>query len=1742
MKEQYVADLNPRSQSGLHDIRQKTLAGSKYALLIAGLAFVSFILISLVSIVFNIFHLFHTFGAASNFHELEVSPGSMLSLRFIAPCVVVFAVFLVIWLSREPICIIRYLRQIKREEEQRRSVELYIPLNALPVANPANETPQGRENRSQGLDLMLWAQQQQDKHLLLLGPRGSGKTLFLHVYQVSMLRHLWKIIFGQLRIPVFVSMETYNTFLKYELVDFLQMKVPEMHPLRRYLRKMATKGRLLLLCDGINMISANELDALCGHLLGLMDETDNRFIMTCHQIEYLEHPYIQELVTETKGKTALAVLDTLPQTQVEHFIHQYIEQQNNIWSYSADEIFQVINQAHLLSLCTNPSALLLLMQVIDQAGRGEEPALDTRGLLVQAFVNRKIDTELQSEWSNAGLTRDDVLRFLSELAYIMRWTGDQNELKLSLPFEEGSFDYEVLADELLDWLGAQQPQGLFVADQGIHLGLFQDTLHKRKRIRLLQFARSAQFITIHPEGDLSFEQGLIADYFVASYLYVLTKNSEWQTLESLNAAFLSEEAGERWGEPFALWAGLDDIAPFVDRIAQVGQRDQQYAAPALMLILVCLDAKRQPQQDVYLPQEVQQMVVSAAADKNTRRKLARVFDRFAAENGTWVYQTLLPLLATTDVEQLIVLLKNKSVPQLLFVHLERIADNVRDSSRREPLIRILRHFASQKCEDVIRIAAQLSQSAPQRSLQLRKAAIDILGYTQDKRAIKPLLPLLQENQAEIVRVSSSAIARLGPSLALESLIEELHHAGSRASIPILSILEHFLTVQQQEFQLKDVEYAHVLEELIPVLSSNYPIEAQECACELLKKLIQSTTDKTKQRREKIVVLLLEQLESENKALGNHVVELLKELKEFATPYLLSRLQPGLSSIARRRIVDVLSRVRDPRALDALLSLVADEEVFYSVKFALQNYASEYPDCINRLIALVLDDPGKEVSDRAAEILGDIGDAVVDPVINALPGIKDGRTEKLVQVLIKVQDKRAIPVLIDLLTMPQVRNNIELALTLIGGLGEFRDQSVVPPLLTMLASPHTQLINEATDVLSNLGEIAFHQLIDALTPQQKIDRSLLRQALIQMKSPLYQKNFSVDEELFKTFSICDDELAQQMRMIFRERGVSAAQVLIQHIPDHDSQVQNRVLLALYAMNPSDVIPAFVTALRQPSSQLDPVLMSKAARYLTQYDESILALVIASRDPHSDALSTILLEFGAKLLHGDAMLVGLEDVETKERMLSIMKTLAARQPEIMAQIIDLFSLIKDKKQHPLAFAALVDLLADDLAAQQSIRYLIEALEKPGVVDGAADALQRLAGRVETQHEVIDGLIQFLQSGKGRDGAKEALVRLGDKAVYPVGDLIADDDSLVAPTAQEILIRIGPPAFPVIWSALSDTDGRHPGRQDAGRNILCAMPTGMLKDQLITLLSSDNIADIELAVTLLLELIQNEAQRPKSQKIVPALLASIEAKMPEYKKLRILTLLLLWGESNVAESLLQKLSDKSNSQLDEQLAQAFLLLKKEMASKVLQDAMRDTTGTLSPQLYAQLAGILGMIKPDLVGDYARNVAAYGLFEGGNGRMKNQNQLAISLRALGALLVNGSWNIARLRQLRENAETETPQRELFDILLGDLYSPRIQSIIQQKEAEAAQRKAQEQVNRQLDGMLGQANKDLQEANGQLQLAQGKLQQVHGQLAQAEAERDQAKAEAGKWQSAYQQLLLKQQQGPGTGGTSQGSGTPLWH
>jgi len=154
-------------------------------------------------------------------------------------------------------------------------------------------------------------------------------------------------------------------------------------------------------------------------------------------------------------------------------------------------------------------------------------------------------------------------------------------------------------------------------------------------------------------------------------------------------------------------------------------------------------------------------------------------------------------------------------------------------------------------------------------------------------------------------------------------------------------------------------------------------------------------------------------------------------------------------------------------------------------------------------------------------------------------------------------------------------------------------------------------------------------------------------------------------------------------------------------------------------------------------------------------------------------------------------------------------------------------------------------------------------------------------------------------------------------------------------------------------------------------------------------------------------------------------------------------------VIDHMAQVLYDYPNHQ--ERLIQAFLLLGED-ADEVLLDMLHDPTAPAN--LRAEAAGVLGMIAPHAeIREYARMTGEYGLWAGRTGVLQPE-QLAIALRGLGGLLAGGHWDIPELQNLRNRSQEGSAERELYDILLGWRYSPRITLLENDLETERQEHK----------------------------------------------------------------------------------------
>lgn len=1641
-------------------IQRTTPRGLLFSLLVGGAIT---ILLTLIEVGFVLlFNPFHVLGGMQIYLFFLAAPPSHLFVSLLVLLSELLVASMGIFLLTRPIALMSYLRTVYRAQETYH--KLYIPLTA--VANidksdeyyqkyPTASTLYRQDEQVSVLDLV----QLEGSHQFILGVSGAGKTTALRVYQYVASEFRFSLAFSQRCIPVYVPMKNYSLFLKQQipleqeqalddlppvmLFNYLyDCDLPGMHYLKPYLQELSEQGRLLLLCDGLNEIDSKYLPLVSQELVYLMRKTQNRLVMTCREMDYHEQPDFVQLVDE--GQAVCAVIYPLQQEQIHEFVELYIQMQDKQWKHTAGQILQVIDRSRLRYHCTNPMMLFTLMGIIDQLGVERGKQIDTRGRLLREYVRHLIDYEgRQAKWSHGAPAEQEIINFLSDVACAARWANDRNAIQVpitSLLPESGTqvhrkIDFQELADELRFWLDEHPAQGPFVVegDRAIDTAMLYDDLPQNDLLQIVQFALSAALIDNSPSGVLSFRHELIAEYFVAEYFFRFTSKLQGvkQALSVSIRPELLEDVG-RWSEPVALWAGLlDNPLELAERFGSLGLENPGYVLPALVLGLVCVGVLWTPPQvdvpwTVILPSSLEEALSSAVCNKSTREELARILTHCAEEGGQEVYCSLLSLIMIEGVDDLLILLDHSTIPELLFTQLKDAVDNIAYEAQVKRLTRVLGRFGGV----VVGRAAQLSVPSPDYSSRLRAAAINILGGTNDSGAVEPLLARLRDADSFIVERATNALIRLGPSLTLGRVLQLLEYqAENQMANPLttrihhaaLTILGHFLEEQDVERQASLMQYQHIVECIVPVLTSNYQAEPS-VQLQVRKILIQEGRNATgiaarDHRWEKVIEALIGYLPSQNDIAGSNVVLILQEIGSPAIPRLIDLLKDP-AEIVRVRILSILQKVKEASALPAILQLIEDPSntVQQQVAVALRSYA---PDSIVGLVELVINGPSDVAAEHSAQILVSIGVSVVEPVINALPKIIPGRTRLLVQILDLVHDPRAVPALIDLLQTPRLESLLSIAI--IRALGQFQDPQVVPPLLSVLSCSDALLYEQAVTVLSQLGEVALPHLIAALDVKQE---SLVTQRV--QRAILGITPFP-GEQLIRVLEESTKVQTEQIMAVLIQQGSDAALVLVKHLLYPHKRVRNAIHRALEQVPGAIAVPALLEALGQQE------LCEVAGTFLLKYpDAAVAPLVNLLGEPERGKIvAAILPQFGPVTLR--PLITGLDDQRQMACQLArrIVVTLVHESDDeqvMLREIINLFNPPPPVQAHEELIGVLTQELADI-----SQPVLLMGLEDAHLIDSVAEAFVRLAHKPERQAAVLDSLIESLFMDERRRGAEISLIRIGANAVLHVGELITHKNKVIAKSAKQILRDIGVPALRFIWTAHSDRSNTE--RREAAMEVFRSMRTEFIKDELVALLISDRHDNIAMAVALLLERINEEAKQPYEERVmVPGLFEYIQTHTLDSLNLRVIALLLLLGEHAIVDHLIQTLEDYPYPR--KQLTYILLLLGDE-AQQLLLQVFNDPDTPMDVRF--ELATVLGMISaPQEITGYAQSISRYGLSTNHPGVVFPE-QLSIALHALGGLLASGYWNAQKLLELRDASKSGDPARELFNILLGWRYEPQI-------------------------------------------------------------------------------------------------------
>lgn len=1574
---------------------------------------------------------------------------------------------LLIFRAMYPLAIRRYLRGVQSELEDYRRTATSLAVLTDPYASTVTyhdlSSINAPSHAAQTLSL-LELTKKRGASFLLVGPSGAGKTLALHLYQ-----QIAVLLPQQRVIPLFIPLREYGLYLKarglsrlngYDedvtaipptLLDFLlQYQQAGMSNLHPYLRKLMERGQLLLLCDGLDEVDRAVRPIIARELAELHLMTENKLIIACRELDYRDQQSLLKLVDE--DLIDLAVIEPLQPAQVRDFVERYIENQGNHWRHTAGQIMQTIDQSRLRYLCRNPLLLFSFLAIIDRVGIQRGQTLDTRGLLLQAYVAHVLKQEPPSSITPAKGKPAEAgsVEWLGCVAYAARAAGSVDAVLIPATSNRPDAPGGVaLTNEVRSWLAQQSPSETLPA-------LRDDPAVSPTALQQIERAGLLDVSTVSDTSEeratlLGFRHPLLADYCIAAYL--LAKSLDKQS--AFDPIFLTMfEHIEDWSVALALWAGLsDDPLQLAGQLVVWGQLHAEVPTlPLLLASLICVGvAWKSPQMGEQsaqtVPSEVATLLAETLGDQATRQDFARLFMRCVGEGAHELFYATLTLVNIEGVDGLIALLDRSALRDLLFGYLCDIADLPAYDTEIKQVCRALWDFGAAAVPQ----ASELSRPEPGRSARLRAAAVNILSGTQDASAAEPLIERLDDPEQFIANRAVYALSRLGPEQALPALLETLATRVSDGSIiqihlQILAVLERFLLALQSAPHSE--RYQRVLHSVISVLNEDY---APEPAVQLQARMIllRQCEPATDQRppdfdqqavAEAVVTALLPFLDSGDDIMARNVAQSLQGIGTLAVPLLALVLtqQPPLTEMTRARLIELLKDIHAPEALPALLDCVGDPSplVQQQITGALRAYV---PESTTGLIDLVLSAVDMLVAERAAQILVSIGSEATDALTRALFPIVAARTRLLVAVLGQSRDPQILPPLINLLramrgmdmtpegvTSPDL---ILLSVTVIRVLGQFTDRQVVAPLIRALSFQQVQLYEEAIDALSHLGMTAFDDLLTALDVSgETVITSRVRRVLLGM-TPF------PGGALAEAWRTCTEAQAWQIMLVLEMQGSEAAYLLTRRLFHQDNRVRQYASQTLLEMPGAVVVPPLIEALDYPSER------NVVTSLLLKYEEAIPPLVDLLSDPDRASIAaTILQRFGPEMLTPLISALDNADITVQEYAQHILVSFVRQNPAHISRVVGLFGTTLPLRGRD----ALLEVLTTDLAGI-SISALLEGLEDAHLIADAAEALARLAGKSEWQPRVLSSLIEALRMEERRRGAETALISIGAPAVESVGALIADEDQQVAAAAQSILREIGAPALPYIWAA--HNDAANPARRAAARSIFQSMPTDDIKQALVELLSSQRSQDMALALALLTERIKDEQALPlANQEMIPALLDYIEIHEREPASLRTLSLLFLLGGDMVIQQLARALYD--HPEHHEMLTYAFLFLG-EGARDTLQHILDDPHAGV--ELRSEAMAMLGLLQPtpDVV-SHAQSLNRYGLTR--QATIASPEQLSIALRALGSLLVSGQWDVQTLQGLRRSSAQGSPQEELYSALLGWLNAPELANLRQsiQNEREA--------------------------------------------------------------------------------------------
>lgn len=1562
----------------------------------------------------------------------------------------------------------------------------------------------------------------QQRHLLLLGGPGSGKTANLNYAVYQAVRGARP---RTSKLPVFIQMKYYNGFLRNVraaaaesgadapptdtllayLLDAHQPqagKEPELvglQHLRPYLPQLLVQGRLVLLCDGMNELENEALAIIHGELTRLMRTTHNSIVMTCRELEYQEQELLKNLAKEG---VAIQLLPPLTAEDVAEIVKTHLQGQRTPGQVPLGEggIEEAQEQIRWLSQSYRETSPFLLMMLLQALKTPEAQARSlSRGRLLRLSVDqRPLVHEPAARIFGDHPDAQQVKDFLSAVACTARRNGQRNAIQLvkDIKFTTSS--------QLQDFLN------VWLADNEVDVSHFtQANIGKFLRIAL-----DAGLITISNNGVLSFIHELIAEYFAAEYLRYIYHRKDpgdelfWQSI------YESEiQAAGLWSEPVAIWAGLEDqpkeIARFlmttIDRYCTQKGMDAEdadfYHYHALALSLGCLGVRASDG----LPEETLSYLRRSVLVKEKHEQLALIFKRCADEGGTDVYQALLPYIHLPGL--LDVLLKihelyhekeNSTILAMLFEYLEKVAALPTSVEQTQALITLLGEIGRRGEQAVRSRALHLSEAS--RPSLLRAAAINILELLRNPEDVPLLVSYLHTSDKDVIGSAISAVRSFGPALTLALLEREeaslQEQAQAQTRLNILRVLEGFLEAHPQQPTISPQEMQPLIALVIRFLSAC----DKEPTWSLSQQLLNAHIQKSSEAVSLVITCVLDALDTQDEIQAAHLQQLLREncqrVFSTITDYWTTRQR---RETAWERIILVLGSVSDPSILAFLLQQL--DEPAPGMQQALASALSAQQGSTEPLIqALLAPTVTPQVIQVAGNALRRIGAGCLPSIcehllniqahaeatsagLKGLVGLLDewkkagrisARTEGLVV--------RALVALFKWL-VEDAQMHAQLAADLIPVLAGFRDQRIVSALLKVLARPGILLekvYEEAIKGLSQLGEFAVDHLIEALnSPKETLLTKRVRQVLLEME-PFPRVR------LLSALADTRNAIVQQVMwvLIAKQQDVETVRLLVRRLLESSDEhpLFDNIQQTLTQMDPAYTMPYLIEVLGQPHWQAvipllracpqPEIVLPLLAKDLTDLHRYLLVLEVLRE----------VFDYPSVL---PWLISGLANEHTRQDTRRFMETMARTyEGDLLPDIVRLFNPAIAKPEPlsgplPEVQSALQELLTVELA-ERSLPALVQGLAEPSLREGCADSLVRLTHSPQRQEAVVQAVLHALRNPLQRLGAHQTLVKCGQVVAAPVCALVREDDHDLVREACTILAEMGEAAFPSVYQLAHDSQYRvH------AEDIFYRMPVETIAKGLLACFASGESAQEEIAFYLLtLGLDEEQRARPGRASLTSALLIQGLYHPKRDVGLRALSALLFFSNgrrSELAQHLVRALTQAAQAPVAAVYLRALLLLGQE-AVEPLGFAIH--APDVPENVRLEMLATLGTLAEDeRITVYVNSLAA-----GANGTAPLQR--ALGLRALGGLLAGGIYSEQKLEALRQEVSASSrPQDraafEFFDVLLG---KRNLQELMRLREIANRYQQELDRLNqriRQQEEALTQARQRAEQAEARATLLQ---------------------------------------------------------